>query len=281
MPKRISTYLNLYIPRLLTHKYGRAYIVGVCTYIVLSLSFHHPFGGYISDRSQHYYILSCFGSIFALVFLLFYIVLPRVFKQYFDNSGWNLTKELSVLLLFYAVCSIANWLCVSYALSPPSDLITRLICILLFSFTFNLVPVIVIILIQAIVYLVEKYEIIRQHPTAEPITVFRCANGKEILLTDILFFYQSGNYQYIHYVSEANIVEEKERRSMKTLLEMMAAYPQFKSCHASYLVNTDKIECSVTECGEKKLKLIGYDKKLNVSYKHRHDFDQYLLNNRK
>lgn len=281
MPQSISTYLKLYIPRLFTHKYGKVYFAGICAYTFLSLNFHQPVGAYISDSTRVHWMLSCFGAVFILIFILFYALLPRIFRRYFNNSAWNLTKELSILLLFYAVCCIANWGCFSYSYQSASGTPANLINILIFSFSFNLLPVVVIILLQAIVYLLEKHEFTLHHPGAEAMSVFRCDGGKEIPLCNILFFYQSGNYQFIYYVSEAGILEEKERRSMKILLEMMSAYPEFKSCHVSYLVNTHKIEYCVTESGEKRLKLIGYDKKLNVSYKHRHDFDQYLLNNRK
>jgi len=281
MQEKRKKYLDLYLPRLFTLKYGWIYFGGVSVYVLLSLNFQHPFGEYTSNMPHHHCILSCFGCVFALMFLLFYVVLPRIFKHYFDKNNWTLNKELCNLILLYLASCLTNWACVLLTVSPDYDTLTYFARILSFTFTFNLLPVIVVMLIQLVLSMVQKFVITKQTEPVKSIDWFYCANGRAIDMDDILFFFQNRNYQSIYYVSDENIAEEKERRSMKTLLEMMDAYPQFKSCHASYLVNTDKIECSVTECGEKKLKLIGYDKKLNVSYKHRHDFDQYLLNNRK
>ena len=99
---------------------------------------------------------------------------------------------------------------------------------------------------------------------------------KTIPITDILYIYQDGNYQFIHYVSEGKVHEEKERRSMKKLLSIMSPYPQFKSCHESYLINTYKIEFVSIIDGKKKLKLKGIDTPLNISKQYRNDFNQFL-----
>jgi len=103
-------------------------------------------------------------------------------------------------------------------------------------------------------------------------------NKKTIPITDILYIYQDSNYQFIRYESEGKVHEEKERRSMKKLVSIMTPYPQFKSCHESYLVNTDKIEIVSAINGKKKLKLEGIDTPLNISNQYRNDFNQFLQN---
>lgn len=277
MQKRIARYLNIYVPRLFTLKYGWLYFFGVCAYIFLSLHFQHPFGEFLSNIPHHHYILSSFGCMFILLLLLFYTVLPRIFVRYFDNTNWTSAKELSMLMLFYVACCITNWICILFTFSPSYSALTYLICILSFSFTFNLLPVIVATLIQAVIYLLEKSGIIVQYQPADTCDMFYCISGKIIPHNDILFFFQDGNYQLIYYVSDENIAEEKERRSMKTLKKIMLPYTRFKSCHISCMVNTDKIEYYTAKSGEKRLKIIGYDKKLNVSNAYQYDFDQYLL----
>jgi len=147
-----------------------------------------------------------------------------------------------------------------------------------FSFTFNVLPVIVANFIHQryhwgwIKAIPEQIE-----PLEEPL-FFQCINKKTIPITDIIYILQSKNDQFIHYVSEGKVHEEKERRSMKKLLSIMEPYPQFKSCHESFLINTDKIEFVSVINGKKKLKLKGIDTPLNISKRYSNDFNQFLQN---
>jgi hypothetical protein len=280
MQEKRKRYLDLYLPRPFTLKYGWIYFLGVSVYILLSLNFQHPFGEYTSNMPHHHCILSCFGCVFTLMFLVFYAVLPRIFKQYFDKNNWTLNKELCNLILLYLASCLANRVCVLLTFSPDYDTLTYFTRILSFTFTFNLLPVIVVTLIQLVLYMVQKFVITKQNEPVKSIDLFYCANGKAITMNDILFFYQSGNYQFIVYLLNGKLAEEKERRSMQVLIQIMLPYTQFKPSNASFMINTDKIEYCVKECGKKKLKIIGYHKILNVSYAHRHDFDQFLPGNR-
>jgi|SRR5665647_111627 len=276
MQENLKRNLNLFLPRLFTLKYGWQCFWGVCAYTLVMLNFQHPFGEYTSNRPHHHCIFCSFGCLFILLLLLIYHVLPRVFKSYYHQSNWTRGKELSNLLLLYILCCLSNWACALLTFSPAYHTLTFCVQIVSFSFLFNVLPVIVANLIHARFYRNPGNEIAEQKQPIESIDLFHCVNKKTIPIKDILYFYQAANYQFIHYVSEGEVVEEKKRRSMKELLNIMAPYTQFMPCHASYLVNSTKIESISNENGKKKLKIKDVDTYINISNNHRNDFNSFM-----
>ena len=278
MQENLKKNLNLFLPRLFTLKYGWRSFWIVCAYTLVMLNFQHPFGEYTSNKSLHHFIYCAFGGLFILLLALIYLVLPRLFKNYYRQSNWTQGKELRNLLLLYILCLLSNTVCAVICFSPIHYNLTFYEQILSFSFTFNVLPVIVANFIhQGYHWGSIKAAPEQTDPLEEP-HFFQCSNKKTIPITDILYILQSANYQFIHYQSEGNMLEEKERRSMKELLKIMTPYTQFKPCHASILVNTDKIELVSAKNGKKKLKLKGIDTSFNISYQYRNDFNQFLQN---
>jgi hypothetical protein len=278
MQENLKRNLNLFLPRLFTLKYGWLSFWIVCAYTLVMLNFQHPFGEYTSNKSLHHCIYCAFGGVFILLLAIIYLVFPRVFKNYYHQSNWTRGKELLNLLLLYILCLLCNTVCAIICFSPIYYNLTFYVQIISFSFTFNVLPIIVANFIHQryhwgwIKAVPEKTEL-----PEEP-HFFQCTNKKTIPITDILYIYQDSNYQFIRYESEGMVHEEKERRSMKKLLSIMSPYPKFKSCHESYLVNTDKIEFASIINGKKKLKLKGIDTPLNISNQYRNDFNQFLQN---
>jgi len=278
MQENLKRNLNLFLPRLFTLKYGWLSFWIVCAYTLVMLNFQHPFGEYTSNKSFHHCIYCAFGGLYILLLALIYLVFPRLFKNYYQQSNWTRGKELLNLLLLYIICGLANWTCAVYCFAPTHHNLTFYVQIFSFSFTFNVLPVIVANFIHQryhwgwIKAIPEQIE-----PLEEPL-FFQCINKKTIPITDIIYILQSKNDQFIHYVSEGKVHEEKERRSMKKLLSIMEPYPQFKSCHESFLINTDKIEFVSVINGKKKLKLKGIDTPLNISKRYSNDFNQFLQN---
>ncbi|HEY5507059.1 MAG TPA: LytTR family DNA-binding domain-containing protein [Paludibacter sp.] len=276
MQENLKRNLNLFLPRLFTLKYGWQCFWGVCAYTLVMLNFQHPFGEYTSNKSLHHCIYCAFGGLYILLLALIYLVFPRLFKNYYQQSNWTRGKELRNLLLLYILSLLSNWVCVVICFSPIHYNLTFYVQILSFSFTFNVLPVIVANFIHQRYHWGWIKAIPKQtEPLEEPL-FFQCINKMTIPITDILYIFQDSNYQFIRYESEGKVHEEKERRSMKKLLSIMEPYPQFKSCHESFLINTDKIEFVNIINGKKKLKLKGIDTPLNISNQYRNDFNQFL-----
>jgi hypothetical protein len=278
MKENLKKNLDIYLSRLFTLKYGWLNFFGVCAYTLITLNFQHPFGEYTSKLPYHHFIFCSFGGLFILLLAIIYLVLPRLFKNYYRQSNWTRGKELQTLLLLYILCLLSNSVCAVLCFAPPHYNLTFYVQIISFSFTFNVLPVIVANFIHQgyhfdwIKAIPEQIE-----PLKEP-HFFQCINKKTIPINDILYVFQDGNYQFINYQSEGNIIKEKERRSMKELLKIMTPYPQFKPCHASFLINTNKIEFTISKNGKKKLKLKNIDTYFNISYQYRNDFNQFLQN---
>jgi len=278
MQENLKRNLNLFLPRLFTLKYGWLSFWIVCAYTLAMLNFQHPFGEYTSNKSLHHCIYCAFGGLYILLLALIFLVFPRLFKNYYQQSNWTRGKELRNFLLLYILCLLSNWVCVVICFSPIHYNLTFYVQIISFSFTFNVLPVIVANFIHQRYHWGWIKAIPQQIEPLEEPHFFQCINKKTIPITDILYIYQDGNYQFIHYVSEGKVHEEKERRSMKKLLSIMSPYPQFKSCHESYLINTYKIEFVSIIDGKKKLKLKGIDTPLNISKQYRNDFNHFLQN---
>lgn len=278
MQENLKRNLNFFLPRLFTLKYGWLSFWIVCAYTLVMLNLQHPFGEYTSNKSLHHCIYCAFGGLFILLLALIYLILPRLFKNYYRQSNWTRGKELRNLLLLYILCLISNSVCAVLCFSLTGYNLTFYVQIISFSFTFNALPVIVANFFHQRYHWGWVKAIPEQIEPLEETHLFQCINKKAIPLTDILYIHQNINYQFIHYESEGKVHEEKERRSMKKLLSIMIPYPQFKSCHESYLINTNKIEFVSNINGIKKLKLKGIDTPLNISKRYSNDFNQFLQN---
>lgn len=278
MHENLKRNLNLILPRLFTLKYGWLSFWIVCAYTLVMLNLQHPFGEYTSNKPLHHCIYCSFGGVFILLLLIIYHILPRLFKNYYHQSKWTRGKELLNLLFLYILCLLSNTACAVLCFGPTCYNLTFYLQILSFSFIYNVLPVIIANFIHQryhwgwIKAIPEQIE-----PLEEP-HFFQCINKKTIPIADILYIYQDSNYQFIRFHSEGKVHEEKERRSMKKMLSIMSPYPQFKSCHESYLVNTNKIEFVSNINGIKKLKLKGIDTPLNISKRYSNDFNQFLQN---
>lgn len=263
------------MPRLFTNTNRQVYFWGISLCLVIVLNCQHPFGEYTWHLPHHHLILTGLGCLFMLTVMLFYGVLPRMFRNYYALSNWTVGKETVNMVIFFVASCLVNWIYMSMIIAPQYGTLMYAIRILSFTLTFNAAPIVLVIFIQTTTHLVHKFVISETETLDIKSTQSHMFNNKPFLIHDILLFAQDSNYYLMHYLQNEEVVVERIRGSMKQLSDDMKQYTQFRHCHTSYLVNTDRIEYYCKRRGSRRLKIAHYDKEISVAYNFRNDFNQY------
>jgi hypothetical protein len=141
MRGRIRKFLNLSLPHLLTLKYSWVYLILVFRYVFFSLQNHLPFydPGHLYPNKN--WLLFGYGCICLGLYILIYLIFPRIFKNYFDINRWTVGKEIHNLIFFFLAALFING---EYSLMHIPMLTDRrayFLCVLHISFSGNLIPI--------------------------------------------------------------------------------------------------------------------------------------------
>lgn len=246
--KKKKNNLNHSMPRLLKPKYGWGYLASVFAYIMIELNFQQPFSDYLLHTPHRSKVLFGFGGIVILLYLLHYLIFPRIFCKYFDDCNWTLKKEIRNLTFFFLVFLLVNLKYVSLCIPTLTDGRVRFLSVLHFTFTACLVPVFCVTFFRITYYLLKKEQSDEKNVWNRPdntTTDFRIdltsLNGKKYHPNDLYFFKVVQNYTFIIYRVDNRMEKDCIQASLIKVQELLADHPQFKKCKNSYVVNEDKI----------------------------------------
>ncbi len=77
-------------------------IIGIGLFVTLFLIFFEPFGTDDFQRSNRTLFLLGYGIVVSIVFFTFRFILPLLFKDYFCDDNWNVSRH--ILWIFISFC---------------------------------------------------------------------------------------------------------------------------------------------------------------------------------
>ena len=270
--------------------YGKPWhIVGICALsVAFILAFFEPFNYRLNSISQ-FWVLVHFVIIASLGTCIPFIILPKIFKHFYNSETWTIGKNLinyiimlSVIGLFIIIYDmiIIPELIMDHSISTffHEEWVRILSINLLATLTIGLVPIVFITILT-------RNSMLKQH-LKEAIALNRTLsermkpepeNTDSITLTgstkesvkvpseNLYYMEASGNYVDVYYDSNNTVQHKLLRATIKQIEEQLIGHPGFVRCHRAYIVNTNRIIHINGNAQGYKLLLQGIAKEVPVS----------------
>ena len=270
----IKKYLNLSLPKLLTFRWGWLYLLTVSIINIVMVYFLHPFGEPDPLLPHQPYLLTGFGLICSLMYILLYQLVPVVLKWVYKMENWTLALEFRMFGIYFVTMLLLNWVYASLVIPSHKTGWPYFGCIVCFTVMYQLLPVAFCTLLHLTVHLfktqmaAKEVEMVKVEPIPDTLLDLTMYNAGQYPANEIRFFKVIGNYCYINYASAGKSVEKDLKISLKKMEKVLKPFPQFVRCHNQYIVNTDKIAKYNGPKRKMEIQLINCKTILPVSYRH-------------
>jgi DNA-binding LytR/AlgR family response regulator len=266
----------------------------VCPFVYVFLLIFQPFGlNYLEPSLKHPVFLG-YAAVCYLMLGLNILILPYVFKKYFDEAGWTVFKQIVHEVLMVFTIGAGNYFFTHRIVDYLSDLDYGTMSFFWFqkiTLAVAIIPIIVLTL-WAQIYLLRKNlkaaeEINAQikstskdllidvsterltEPTQEKKLILKSDNTSETFEVDpedILLIESVGNYVEITFQKEKEKTEiALLRSSLKHIERQLKKFPFLFKCHRGFIVNLNKIQRANGNAQGYKLYFEGVDKEIPVA----------------
>jgi hypothetical protein len=231
-----------------------AILVAVFVYVLLAL--FQPFHLNLLASNNRDFIIAGYGFICLLQLLVYYVWLPVVLKNIFDEDDWRIYKEiiwLSGILI-----------CIGASVAVYEHLVgTRALQLYTLAESVGKVFVIGIIPVTAITML-NRYRLLKQHlaealeihdrilsketvskqePATQRVVLTSNNQGEQFegALSDLMFIAALGNYVEVHFLSDGLPQRSLLRNTLSAVEQQLSGYPQMFRCHRAFLINLSNV----------------------------------------
>jgi len=283
MPGKIMNYLNRPFPLLLSKKQGWLYIGAMVLVIDLLVILQQPFGIVNWHHSDKLIILSVYGILFAFIYANIYFILSPLFPRFYNRDTWTFSKEVRVLLFFFPLVGLVNWMYTLAAISEFPFSFFSFLQIQFYTFITDIIPVFSILFYMENRYLLRHRKISEEedisllpiHPPFQSINHIQIKNFR-LSINEILFIESNRNDLTIHLLRDGKVFEKTIRYTLKELEPLLTDYPQFQRCHLSYIVNMEWVVNYEGDLSKMQLYLQNYKPYIPVSRSYTHQVKNIL-----
>jgi hypothetical protein len=214
-------------------------------FIYVFLILFQPFG--ISDItiSKPLFVLGYAGITFFVS--LFSFMLYPVIDSNFDSNKWTVKKMFLFILSQILLIAIFNWL---YTTTVGESIIRQhsLFRFILITFSVGVFPSLFFLLIAERILFSKKasdasklsagFQKKGVRPGQLVLFLGSDQNRLEVNISDLICIQANGNYVDIYTLNNDSTKKRLVRSSLSKINEQLQAYPYFKQCHRSFIVNT-------------------------------------------
>ncbi len=254
-------------------------------FVSLFLMIFKPFR--IDELGKHLTMAALgFGGVTFLAMAFLNVLIPAMFRQYFEEERWTVGKEIFYTLLNVWLIGLFNFLFFNVFMGSRFS-IDSLLWFQFSTITIGIFPVTIYTLLREKISR-QKYSKgavslsaelgTARHKNSDEVVELRSRDGKENLVypIDRLYFIKaSDNYAEIHYLDDS-MQMDLVRNTLKEISEDLSKYGQMFRCHKSYIVNFDLVTAISGNAQGYKLHLDGYEKTIPVSRQHNNLINQRL-----
>lgn len=221
------------------------------TFIYVFLITFQPFG---IANIQFYKPLFILGfSLITLVVLLFsFLLMPLIYKQFFDTDNWTIKKNAIFISFQFLAITILNWV---FNSTVGQDITTQhsLLFFIFITISVGIIPTIFL------TYFIErnlekrnqnlaktfnnKLPGLRRNHKSPSIKIISENNSEEvnIKLDQLLCVRSEGNYVNIFFMDKDIIKRKLIRNKISNIIEQLEMHKSIKRCHRSFIVNFSKV----------------------------------------
>ncbi len=228
--------------------------LGFGKFVFLFLIIFKPFHFNELESNKLYYAF-IYGLITMSIMLLNLIILPLIFKSFFNPNKWNIYKMLLFVLETIVIIGVINTV---FSLQSNKIFIEKG-----YRFTFFIINTFLIGVFPLFiyVYIIERLSNKKHQTLAEKISkiqktnprvittsdeeiIIKGENKKEqikLTLNNLLYISYEKNYASIFYLQNNTLKEALIRTSLNKIEEQLIDFEEIIRCHKSYIVNTNKV----------------------------------------
>lgn len=229
-------------------------IIGL--FIFLFLYIFKPFGIYSIQKGILTYTFG-FGVITFLVQCFVLIIIPRVFKNKFNDENWTVGKNVIFLTFLVLTIAIFNWLYNNNTQEVSSEFpLINFYQMISYTFMVGVFPVLIF------TFLSEKIHRERREKNSEKLMKFKkpnlvlkkekkiivFGNNKEenisFYLSDLIYISSQGNYASFFLNSDNGVKEHILRNTLTNINSNLDSFSNIIRCHKSYIINSNHM-CSI------------------------------------
>jgi len=214
--------------------------------VFLMLAVFQPFGTYSWDDPAKMILLAGYGIVIGFTYFTLAMVLPLIFKKFYQKENWTYGKEMFHILMVLLITITATFIYRNEIINASYSLNSYFFFLGIASVT-SIFPMSIIFLIRYM-QVKNKPVIVYQPAVAEvPQKVFLNVEGEnknekvKFAKEELLFIKASDNYVVLHLNKDGKIVKHMLRSSLSKIATQVADEDIFQ-VHRSYLVNLENVK---------------------------------------
>lgn len=252
MKNKVSEYLSQ--PALINERPWLSVLLCVAI-VIFILAIFEPFNFKLNSLGQ-LTVLIGFAVVTILVTTIAFVLLPKVFKQFYNPDKWTIGRSLLNTVLILIIMSIGV-VCYDYFIVMkqlpeyfPRGFLGDLFAVL----TIGLASISIVTIVNQnsalkrnLISSKEINQMLSERIKASPIPdnhITLNGSTKEsisILPEDILYIESEGNYVNIHYRKGDTTTYKQLRSTIKQMEEALQNHPSLIRCHRAFIVNINSI----------------------------------------
>ncbi len=224
---------KIYLPNSLEHL-----LIGVLFgfLIFLELLMYQPWATYSYHASGKILLLSGYGVIAFVCYILFWGLPLLLIKEHWENNIWNIKKELLVLLFFIIVTSLLSAFYHAIYFNKSDYNLSQLHNWLQAGGQLGLFPLVLLFIWK----LNKSKEVaIKSNDNKDKTIIIKGDNKKEqfeLVEKSIVYVKSDKNYIELYFIKN-NVLDKLLFRATMTKMEQQLSKTSFMRIHKSYMVN--------------------------------------------
>lgn len=223
--------------------------------VIFILAIFEPFNFRLNSLGQ-VWVLVGFALLTMLVTSIAFVLLPKIFKRFYNPDKWTTGKSLLNNVFFLIIMGIGV-VCYDYFIvmkQLPEYFPMGFLVDLLAALTIGIIPLSIITIItqnNALKRNLNSSKEINQilseriniSPVKEDLITLNKSTKESISIRpeDILYMESEGNYVNVHYRQDEKVTYKQIRSTIKQMEETLQNHPMFIRCHRAFIVNINYI----------------------------------------
>lgn len=223
--------------------------------VIFILVIFEPFNFRLNSLGQ-VWVLAGFALLTMLVTSIAFVLLPKIFKRFYNPDKWTTGKSLLNNVFFLIIMGIGV-VCYDYFIvmkQLPEYFPMGFLVDLFAALTIGIIPLSIITIITQNNALKRNLnsskeinqilsERIKVSPIKEDLITLNKSTKESISIRpeDILYMESEGNYVNVHYRQDEKVTYKQIRSTIKQMEETLQNHPMFIRCHRAFIVNINYI----------------------------------------
>lgn len=223
--------------------------------VIFILAIFEPFNFRLNSLGQ-VWVLVGFTLLTMLVTSIAFVLLPKIFKRFYNPDKWTTGKSLLNNVFFLIIMGIGV-VCYDYFIvmkQLPEYFPMGFLVDLFAALTIGIIPLSIITIITQNNALKRNLnsskeinqilsERIKVSPIKEDLITLNKSTKESISIRpeDILYMESEGNYVNVHYRQDEKVTYKQIRSTIKQMEGTLQNHPMFIRCHRAFIVNINYI----------------------------------------